>query len=615
VLVVPLLHGAMPQSKQTGSSRSRVSRHSPMGDNAWRCTDVGSPSSGGPLEQLLFSVMPDEERLAAVEVCLEHMRIIAQHLLGESAAIVVQGSYAQGLSLRGSDLDVVVITGAGLEEGAPPSARAPLKASHRKPGRTTSAVVGPPDTMDRRRALALLHSLADALTCAKSPEIRIALRIFRARVPVLRLHFRGLSTDSGCPTGRQPRIVVDVSAGGSLRRGECDRCVHAILERDASGIAAAFCRMVKLWAKRRRLTNTLGGGLSSFAFVLLGIFFLQHLPSCGGGFPESVRLPSLDAVCNTKDAAAIDHARPPQHSAPSRRIELQLAQLLASFFHWAKDKLPKYGDCSLSVATGRAELRCHSPGGLSRRPLVLEVPGSPTENAARCLRMDIWKGAILPEIARACSLAQRIVEASGGRARKSPVRLLFAPAGALGRRQEEGKEEKQEEEDVEEEEEQAEEQEMEEGNEEWEEEEDEEEVEPNLVTRAKGDVYHSGTSKATFCGSAGFVADPTSACIMRHPSLRKKRRTILEQDTQHNQATAVAARLPVKSVTTTETLAAEPLMWHRRKRRRKDNTGRISLESSIARPPQHGNAQGPGLVAPVERWLGLRAMLNPVTCA
>ena len=166
-------------------------------------------------------------------------------------------------------------------------------------------------------------------TPLRHPRIRVALRIFTAKVPVLRLH---------CGARSERTVVVDVSVGGSLLRGACDRGVYAVLQtlnrrsmegrkipgewrasvfseilegverldrvsddlpvssfkklkvssprgllfvlfglrRDRRRTGAALCRLVKLWAKRRKLTNTLRGGLSSFSFVLLTVFFLQR---------------------------------------------------------------------------------------------------------------------------------------------------------------------------------------------------------------------------------------------------------------------------------------------------------------------------------------------------
>jgi len=190
------------------------------------------------LGQLLCSVIPDDVRLASVENCLDHIRLLVRQQLGEEATVVVQGSYSQGLALHGSDLDVAVVVGAQ---------KSPARARKR-----SADVDGDGGTVTRRFALIYLQRLASALVDAGSPEMRIALKIFSAKVPVLRLHFRvGKRSDSTGHTGGGDTapITIDVSIGGSLERGGCDRCVHAILEHDTSRVGAALCRLVKLWAK------------------------------------------------------------------------------------------------------------------------------------------------------------------------------------------------------------------------------------------------------------------------------------------------------------------------------------------------------------------------------
>ena len=291
------------------------------------------------LRALLQSVLPSEVQLEAVQTCLEHVQILARQLLGETA-VVVQGSYAQGLALQSSDLDIAVIR---------PKA-------------------------DRSGAKQCLQLLAQALQEAKLPEIRVALKIFSAKVPVLRLH-----------CGKK---VVDVSVGDSLLRGACDRAVYALLQRDRSNTAVPLCRLVKLWAKRRKLTNTLKGGLSSFGFVLLTIFFLQ----------QRRLLPSQASVTSRPQPADPEQCCPPPLGLQVRASEPELAQLLADFFTWA-DGLPAKTSISIASATLRA----------GPKPLVLEVPFAPEENAARCLRPDVWR-LMQEELSQAKGLAEQMAQ-------------------------------------------------------------------------------------------------------------------------------------------------------------------------------------------------------------
>lgn len=381
--------------------------------------------TAGELGRYLESVLPGAERLDTVQVCLEHVRLLVRQLCGDTAAVVVQGSYAQGLALRGSDLDVAVIP-EGKEQGKRPQQRS------RAAGEQQAVVPVPEeDVVDKRRAIGLLRRLANAIAdLGHGADLRVALRIFTAQVPVLRLHGSG-GAGEGASGGRTPRVVIDVSVGRSLARGACDRCVHALLRTDTSGIAAALCRLVKVWAKRKKLTDTLRGGLSSFAFVLLVIFFLQSFPA-EASLPQFLRLPPHEAITRTASLGGTEGNCSQQHGglAAANASEVWLAKTLSAFFAWAVEKLPEYGQNTLSVVTGKAEPRrdAHAGGSSWSKPLILEVPFQPQENAARCLRGAVWEASILPELARARQLAARVAGCSGRR-RAVALRALFAARG------------------------------------------------------------------------------------------------------------------------------------------------------------------------------------------
>ena len=341
--------------------------------------DASQAGHGGPLRDLLTSSLPDPVQLDAVQTCLEHVQILARQLLGDTSAVVVQGSYAQGLALRGSDLDIAVILAEnGLQNGKKTATKAGKGSSRSK----RRGEIGE-DVVNRRQALHCLQRLAEALSDAKLDEIRIALRIFSAKVPVLRLH---------CGAKGERNVVVDVSVGGSLLRGACDRAVYSVLQEDqSSGTAAALCRLVKLWAKRRKLTNTLKGGLSSFALVLLTIFFLQQRSG------KQCSLPSQLSVTGPRAKPANpENCCPQPLGLEVVASEKELVHLFAEFFEWATEELPKLQNCAISIGSATAQQRTGR-----FHPLVVEVPFSPQENAARCLRIDVWEGAICQELSRA----------------------------------------------------------------------------------------------------------------------------------------------------------------------------------------------------------------------
>ena len=169
--------------------------------------------------------------------------------------------------------------------------------------------------------------------------------------------------------------------GGSLLRGACDRAVYSVLQEDqSSGTAAALCRLVKLWAKRRKLTNTLKGGLSSFALVLLTIFFLQQRSG------KQCSLPSQLSVTGPRAKPANpENCCPQPLGLEVVASEKELVHLFAEFFEWATEELPKLQNCAISIGSATAQQqtgRFH--------PLVVEVPFSSSGErssmfAHRCL--------------------------------------------------------------------------------------------------------------------------------------------------------------------------------------------------------------------------------------
>lgn len=347
-------------------------------------------------QALLTSLSPGPRRVEAVDTCLGHVHLLVSQILGE-CSIVVQGSYAQGLALCSSDVDLAIVTG------------------NSRCARGQRRECDDDDAVDRRLMMATLRSLADALDELHSEEIRVALRVFSARMPVLRLRF---------VTGSEDVLGVDVSVAGSAARGACDRYVHRLLGRDASGSAAAFCRLIKHWAKRKQLTNTLRGGLSSFCFVLLAVFFLQTLPP-GRADLIKHRLPTHRDL-SVRSLRTTRSGCPAQLVAPVAVETLPV--LLEAFFQWASQELPQCSSVALSVVTGQAGLRLRSKGSF-RAPLQLDVPfGVATDNAARCLRRDVWENLIVPELARGRSLVQRLLSGGDGAAAQ---RDLFSPSGKV----------------------------------------------------------------------------------------------------------------------------------------------------------------------------------------
>eukprot|EP00928_Gymnodinium_smaydae_P038019 TRINITY_DN26314_c0_g1_i1.p1 TRINITY_DN26314_c0_g1~~TRINITY_DN26314_c0_g1_i1.p1 ORF type:complete len:626 (-),score=135.36 TRINITY_DN26314_c0_g1_i1:88-1920(-) len=548
---------------------------------------IASVDQNGPLRDLIRTSAPSEAQVAIVEACLGHVHLLAQHVLGEGTAVVVQGSYAQGLAVRSSDLDVALIQASQDDQN--PSGRhrgAPTLPAKRRRGANSQDTTPAPDAVDRRRAVAHLRAMADAIVQLQSPEVKVALRIFSARVPVLRLHCQSLASSGS--SGSSERIVVDVSVGESLRRGACDRCVHTLLAREPSGIAAALCRLVKLWAKRRRLTDTLKGGLSSFAFVLLTVFFLQRpgaSPKADGSShrPSAAWLPPHERVCGREPSEASPelsaapellgtaaHAggasgrRGMRFTPKSLPCESSLVRLLSGFFAWAAEELPMLRGSALSVATGKASAR---PGGATSKAsaVTIAVPFAPEDNAARCLRSDVWERSVLPELLRAQRLASKLqlaLESSrGGRPRRNSrqevarvARALFADVGTeRGRRH------------------------------------DAEAEASEKGAEAQNSPLHSPAgAEATEKWRAG----------------RKGRR--LSQS-----GAAALGENYEREVEAERGASPQPPQQQRRPKRRRRDSSRSPPAAAGERVPASANAAAEAAAAPVQRWLGLRSLLCP----
>ena len=89
-------------------------------------------------------------------------------------------------------------------------------------------------------------------------------------------------------------------------------------------------------------------------------------------------------------------------------LRQDLARLLLAFFNWAAEDLPRLQSFTLSVSSAKAERRAGP-----FKPLILAVPFAPGENAARCLRADVWEMLIRRELQRASRFMKQVVSQSG----------------------------------------------------------------------------------------------------------------------------------------------------------------------------------------------------------
>ena len=183
---------------------------------------------------------PPVDWIEACGTVVEMVSQILKHTLGASWTVIPQGSFVQGLQLRGSDLDLVLLDGTDRWR-----------------------------YMNRTRTADELELAVRRLTRAQFEgfpiKINVMKKIYRARVPLARLRVF-------LPSRRQ-EVEVDLCFGDASR-GLCDQFVHRIVSRVSQ--LEHFCVAMKIWANQRGLTETHTGGISCFAVVLLAIFFYRQ---------------------------------------------------------------------------------------------------------------------------------------------------------------------------------------------------------------------------------------------------------------------------------------------------------------------------------------------------
>lgn len=238
---------------------------------------------------------------ATVDDAMEVLGTVVRTELGADWTLALQGSVRQGLALRGSDVDVVI---------------------HRNRAE-------PP--LPTLRAVA--SSWAD-LAETYPDQYAVVRRLFRARVPVVRLAYDD--------------VEIDVSAGDPTR-GMCDDKVRAILGTEGPALAN-LCRFAKVFATTRKLSITHKGGLSNFSWVLLALIF-----------------------ASTRDGKV----------ALARGKQRALWLALLRFVRGLED---------------HASLSLDGAARPTRGRLYLAVPGQPDQNAARCLTDKFWRGRIAPAL-------------------------------------------------------------------------------------------------------------------------------------------------------------------------------------------------------------------------
>ncbi|CDF32165.1 PAP/25A associated domain family protein [Chondrus crispus] len=184
------------------------------------------------IEDIFPKITPELEVVEVREELLDRLRkVISAEWPG--AGIDVYGSAGNGLGLRSADVDMSLYMpdDVAAEHG------------------TKAGVPDPPKVI-----------LARLATIMEENNISILSKVLEARVPVIKMH------------DPKSKLQVDICVNNTLavRNTELLKAYVDLDER-----FRYVCILVKLWAKRRDLNDAYHGTLSSYAYTLLVIHYLQ----------------------------------------------------------------------------------------------------------------------------------------------------------------------------------------------------------------------------------------------------------------------------------------------------------------------------------------------------
>lgn len=200
------------------------------------------------IDQIFPSISPPDDIASSRADLLARLRkIISDEWPG--AGIDIYGSAGNGLGLRSADIDMSLYM----------------------PDSVTRSSNGADVSAQPRDILARLATIME------ENNIAILSKLLEARVPVIKMH----DPDS--------KVQIDVCMNNILAVRNT-KLLKAYVDLDPR--FRSVCILVKLWAKRRDLNDAYRGTLSSYAYTLLVIHYLQTL--------DPPVLPCLQATVNGK---------------------------------------------------------------------------------------------------------------------------------------------------------------------------------------------------------------------------------------------------------------------------------------------------------------------------
>eukprot|EP00929_Paragymnodinium_shiwhaense_P117244 TRINITY_DN8760_c0_g2_i1.p1 TRINITY_DN8760_c0_g2~~TRINITY_DN8760_c0_g2_i1.p1 ORF type:complete len:903 (-),score=167.08 TRINITY_DN8760_c0_g2_i1:107-2815(-) len=262
---------------------------------SWAVRDLEQALDGSSfaadLGERLRETAPSVDEVDRVNRCLQELNGILIKSCPTWTAVPF-GSQATGIALSRSDLDVACLNADGKDSR---------------------------DWEDARSVHLFLRNLRELLQT--TTNFQVAEAVFSARVPILRIRFEDeLDVDLSCRNSQPLRNTR------LLRAYANSKC----------GAIRDLCRTIKLWAKAAKVTGACQRHLSTYAFSLMAIYFMQVDPE--------VQLPCLSV-------GAFEWGSP---SLGDWSCPLPLHVLVARFFRFYEEQFA-WGVEVVSVRLGRRQ--------------------------------------------------------------------------------------------------------------------------------------------------------------------------------------------------------------------------------------------------------------------
>lgn len=272
------------------------------------------------------SVTPSGEDNMSHKVVLDLVRDVARRVLDPSADIQMFGSAASGFCERGSDIDATIIVDFAI-------------LNKRFHGKNRSPSVGHETRMLCSEAVS---AMAKYIESTNGTGLAVEGLISGAKVPIVVLSSFG-------------RQIIDASINNVLPTYNT-RLLGEYAKLDPRVIALVLC--VKRWAKMAQVSDAKMGNLSSYAWSLLVIYFLQKvkvIPSLQARAPPGVELYQCPSTGKTFDVAFLSDAAARAERDQLPPCTLTAAELLCAFFTFY-DKQFKWGSEVVSIRLGESRM-------------------------------------------------------------------------------------------------------------------------------------------------------------------------------------------------------------------------------------------------------------------